>query len=260
MSKFLNYFFLSINKKLSIGYKSMAGRNYSGVICVHHKEVGSKNNYIHIDFYRRLNIFGFVYKIIKCQYRTGFLGGIIYENGLFSYILLTEKLTIGSKFYTGSFNKNLELNTLGTTIILKNIRLFSIINNIEVYPYSGGSLTRSAGCRAILTGKVNDKVILKLKSGWNIWLSQYCISTIGNVSNMKHKFDNLKKAGNSRALGIRPTVRGVAMNPCDHPHGGGEGKKSPPSGQVSPWGWLTKGTPSLQKKIHKKKKKLYKSL
>lgn len=165
MSKFLNYFFLSINKKLSIGYKSMAGRNYSGVICVHHKEVGSKNNYIHIDFYRRLNIFGFVYKIIKCQYRTGFLGGIIYENGLFSYILLTEKLTIGSKFYTGSFNKNLELNTLGTTIILKNIRLFSIINNIEVYPYSGGSLTRSAGCRAILTGKVNDKVILKLKSG-----------------------------------------------------------------------------------------------
>ena len=260
MTKFLKYFFLSINKKLSIGYKPMSGRNFRGIISVHHKERGTKNNFLNIDFCRRLNTYGFVYKILKCKYRTGYLGGIIYENGLFSYILLTEKLKIGSKFYTGSFNENLELNTIGTTITLKNIRLFSMINNIEVYPYSGGSLTRAAGSSAILTGKLNDKVILKLKSGWNIWLSKYCISTIGNVSNMKHKFDNLKKAGNSRALGIRPTVRGVAMNPCDHPHGGGEGRKSPPSGQVSPWGWLTKGTPSLKKKIHKRKKKLYKLL
>jgi ribosomal protein L2 len=99
-----------------------------------------------------------------------------------------------------------------------------------------------------------------LKSGWNVKLSVYNLAVLGNVSNSKHKFNIIGKAGVNRLLGKRPEVRGVAMNPCDHPHGGGEGKKSPPSAQRSPWGWLTKGTSSLKKKYQIKKKKLYKSI
>jgi len=91
-------------------------------------------------------------------------------------------------------------------------------------------------------------------------LSENCLGILGQTSNKTHKFDLIGKAGKSRALGIRPSVRGVAMNPCDHPHGGGEGKKSPPSGQRSPWGWLTKGTPSLNKLYNKRKKKQYKEI
>jgi large subunit ribosomal protein L2 len=108
---------------------------------------------------------------------------------------------------------------------------------------------------------INENIVsLKLKSGWNIFISKNCLSNYGCVSNMKHKFKNLNKAGKSWSLGRRPKVRGVAMNPCDHPHGGGEGKKSPPRAQRSPWGWLTKGTPSLKKKYQIKKKKLYKNI
>jgi len=261
MSKYINYFFFEINKKISIGTRPLSGRNFSGKICVHHKAGGNKNKYIFIDFFRRLNIYGYLYKIFKSFYRTSFIGGIIYENGLFSYIILSENLKLGSRIYSGSISKELnDSNIIGNSLILREMKLFSILNNIEDFPYKGGSLIRAAGTSAILTSKFKDKVVLKLKSGWNLTVSEYCIATIGIISNMKHKFEYLKKAGKSRSLGIRPTVRGVAMNPCDHPHGGGEGRKSPPSAQRSPWGWLTKGTPSLKKIFHKKRKKLYKSI
>jgi len=134
------------------------------------------------------------------------------------------------------------------------------LNNIELYPYKGASITRAAGSSVLLTSILKDKVIIKLKSGWNIYLTTYCLANYGCVSNLKHKFNNLKKAGKSWSLGIKSKVRGVAMNPCDHPHGGGEGKKSPPSAQRSPWGWLTKGSSPLKKKYMKKKKKLYKNI
>lgn len=261
MSKYLNYFFYNINKKLSIGIRPLSGRNFLGRICVHHKSGGNKKKYCYIDFFRRVNNYGYIYKIIKSSNRTALIGGIIYENGLFSYIIIPETIKIGTKIYSGTTIKSDEdINIVGNSIIMKDIKLFSIVNNIEKYPFSGGSLIRSAGTSAIITTKINNQVMLKLKSGWNIKISNYCIGTIGNVSNMKHKFTLLKKAGKSRALGIRPTVRGVAMNPCDHPHGGGEGRKSPPAGQVSPWGWLTKGTPSLKKKLDKKKKKEFKKI
>jgi len=258
MLKYLHYFFFFINKKYTVGSRPMSGRNFSGTICVHHKSGGNKNKYYFIDFFRRINDFGYIYKILASRDRTGFIGGVIYQNGLFSYLLLTETLIIGSKIYSGSYFENNDVNYVGLAIPLKKIRLFSLINNIEKYPFSGGTISRSAGSSAILTSKLLDKVIIKLKSGWNVILSKYCIATIGNVSNMKHKFTIKKKAGVSRNQGIRPTVRGVAMNPCDHPHGGGEGKKSPPASHRSPWGWLTKGTASLQKKYQEKKKNLYK--
>jgi len=257
MSKYLNYLFYNIKGKLSIGTRPKSGRNLSGKICVHHKSGGHKKQYYFIDFFRRINNYGYIYKILKCQNRTAFIGGIIYENGLFSFNILSENIKIGYKIGSGTIFTN---NTIGYSILLKNINLFTIINNIENYPFFGGTITRSAGTSAILTSNNDNKVSLKLKSGWNLELSNNCITTLGNISNIKHKYLCIKKAGSSRNKGIRPTVRGVAMNPCDHPHGGGEGKKSPPSGQLSPWGWLTKGTPNLKTKLQKKKKKLYKKI
>jgi large subunit ribosomal protein L2 len=257
MFKYLNFLFFNIKNKISIGVRPKSGRNFTGKICVHHRSGGHKKQYYFIDYFRRINNFGFLYKILQCSNRTAYIGAIIYENGLFSFNILTENIQIGHKIYSGSNYIN---NDLGNSILLKNISLFSILNNIENYPFFGGSITRSAGTSAILTNKNNNKIIIKLKSGWNLHLSENCIASLGNISNMKHKYICLKKAGKSRSLGIRPTVRGVAMNPCDHPHGGGEGKKSPPSGQLSPWGWLTKGTSSLKKKLEKKKKKLYKKI
>jgi len=223
MLNYLNYIFYNIKKKeISIGSRPKSGRNLTGKICVHHKSGGNKKLYYFIDFFRRINNYGYIYIIIKSQNRTALIGGIIYENGLFSFNILTENTKIGSKIYSGTLNTT---NTLGYSILLKNINLFSIINNIENYPFFGGTITRSAGTSALLTSSKNKKISLKLKSGWNLEISNLCIASIGNISNMKHKYICLNKAGISRNKGIRPTVRGVAMNPCDHPHGGGEGKK-----------------------------------
>jgi len=145
----------------------------------------------------------------------------------------------------------------GFAISLKYINLFTIINNIELKPYKGSSLSRAAGASSLLIGKKKESIILKFKSGWNIYISKYCIATIGYVSNILHKFFNYKKAGRLINLGKKSIVRGLAKNACDHPHGGGEGKKSPPSSPKSPWGWLTKGTPSKKKKYQLLKKKKF---
>lgn len=165
MLKYLHYFFFFINKKYTIGSRPVSGRNFSGTICVHHRSGGNKNKYYFIDFFRRINDQGYIYKILKCQNRTAFIGGVIYQNGLFSYLLLTETLKIGSKIYSGSFYDEAEVNFIGLSIPLKKIRLFSLINNIEKYPFSGGTITRAAGSCAVLTSKLLDSVTVKLKSG-----------------------------------------------------------------------------------------------
>lgn len=257
--KYINYYFKKLNKIYSLGYKSSTGRNFLGTICCFHKFTGLKKNLILIDFYRKINNWGNVIKINKNRNYTALIGGILFENGLYTNILLTENIMLGHKLYIGTYYKK-NTNELGLNVCLKFIKLFSLIHNIETFPYSKSILIRAAGGSGLIIKKELNKVIIKLKSGWNLLISKYCIASIGIMSNSKHKFKNLKKAGVSYNLGIRPTVRGVAMNPHDHPHGGGEGKKSPPSGQLSPWAWLTKGTPSLKKKWQLKKKKLYKSL
>jgi len=150
VKKYLNYFIYRVNKKLSIGYIPQAGRNYTGAICVHHQGGGNKKKYIYIDFFRRINSYGIIYKIIKSSFRTGFIGGIIYENGLFSYILLTESLKKGSRIYSGTY---LSKNEVGTTMSLKKIQLFTLINNIEIYPYAGGKLVRAAGASGMITAR-----------------------------------------------------------------------------------------------------------
>lgn len=256
--KYLKYFFHTLNKKMKIGVNLKAGRNFSGAICVHHRFGGNKMKKYSIDWYRRIESFGYLYKILIDFNRTAFLGSIIYENGLFSNIILSENIKIGQKIYSGSFNED-HIN--GYTSVLKNIKLFTILNNIELYPRKGFSLSRSAGANSLLTGINNNKKIstLKLKSGFNMFIPSKSLASFGLSSNVSHKFNDLKKAGKSWSLGKRPSVRGVAMNPCDHPHGGGEGKKSPPKAQRSPWGWLTKGTSSIKKK-YKKIMKIYRKV
>lgn len=253
---YLNYFFLWVDKKIRIGVSRKSGRNNQGTITVRHRLGMKKNLKIHIDFFRRLNIFGTLYKILENTPRTALLGSLIYDNGIFSIILLSEEVKLGSRIYSGVFRTNLRK---GSTYLLKNLPLFTQISSIELFPRDGFSLSRSGGTSSLITVK-GKKAGLKLKSGWNVFLSLNSLAVLGCSSNEAHKLKKLGKAGKAYALGIRPTVRGVAMNACDHPHGGGTGKKSPPRAQKSPWGWLTKNTPSMKKKAYLKKKKLYKDL
>jgi len=203
-----------------------------------------------------------LYKIIKdTKNRTSFLGAILYENGLFSYIILTEGLVNGNLIYSGSYLTVKQNLKKGFALPLYLINLFTIVNNIELNPYKGASLSRAAGAGSLIVGRKSKRIIIKLKSNWLLYLNKNCIATIGNVSNILYKFFNYKKAGNIIKLGKRPSVRGVAMNPCDHPHGGGEGKKSPPSTARSPWGWFTSGgRPSKNKKYELLFKKKFKKL
>jgi len=162
MYKFINYYFFTIKKKIILGIRPLLGRNYIGKICVHHKSGGIKKNYYLIDFYRRLNLGGFIYKILLNTIQTSFLGILIYENGLFSHILLTDNINKGDYIYSGFLNKNM---LIGSTFLLKNIKLFAIISNIEKYPNSGFSLIRAAGTSAIITSINKNTANLKLKSG-----------------------------------------------------------------------------------------------
>ncbi len=245
-----------LEKKLCMGYVSFSGRNYTGRICVHHKGGGSKRRIQFIDLYRRINHFGWLVKIFKTKFRSSHIGLIVYKNGLSNYIILSNNVYLGERIYSGTLlSKNFNMNT-GITLPILYMNLFSVINCVELKPYSGIKLVRSAGMGAIISTKFLKGISLKLSNGVNVFLSDLCICSLGIVSNPYHRLYNYKKAGHKRALGIRPTVRGVAMNPHDHPHGGGEGRKSPPAAARSPWGWLTKGTPTIKNTrigIHKKK-------
>lgn len=259
----LGYTFKSIIKNLRIGYVSAAGRNFFGKICVRHSGGANKKKNFYVDFVRRINLFGYVAKIQKTSFFTGYLGLVIFQNGISNYVLLSENVVIGERCYFGTIlikNKENFCVKNGSSLPLIYIPLFTLINNIELVCFKGGQLARAAGTSIMVVSKSSCEVSLKLKSGWNYTLSNKNMCTLGLVSNSIHRFTRLKKAGISRALGIRPTVRGVAMNPCDHPHGGGEGRKSPPSAHRSPWGWLTKGTASNKKQYQIIKKKIYKKI
>ena len=246
--QFFKYFLFKLNKQFKIGFVRSAGRNFSGHICVHHKGGGNKRKNYLVDFFRRINSFGIVVKIIKTSIYTSFLGLILYSNGLSSFILLSDNTYINDNIFLGTYYKKLNY-TFGFSLPISYLSLFSTVNNIELYPYSGSTLARAAGMSSMIINKLNSFVVLKLRSGWHLKLSNNCLCSVGQASNPLHRFDRIAKAGIVRSLGVRPTVRGVAMNPCDHPHGGGEGKKSPPAAARSPWGWLTKGTPSIKKNI-----------
>ena len=221
-------------KRLLTKKISRSGRNNRGIITTRHKGGGHKKRYRVIDFRRnKKDIEGTVTTVEYDPNRNSRIALVYYSDGEKRYILQPKSLSLGSKVCSGE-NVPLEI---GNSLPLKSIPLGTDVHNIELRPGSGGQIVRSAGASAQVVAKDGNFVTLKLPSSEVRMFSKNCYATIGQVGNIEHNNITLGKAGRSRWLGIRPTVRGVVMNPCDHPHGGGEGRS--PIGRsrpVTPWG------------------------
>jgi len=225
-------------KSLLASKKRKSGRNNLGRITTRHLGGGHKKRYRIIDFKR--DKFGIPGKIKTVEYdpnRTARIALVVYADGEKRYIIAPEGIKVGDEIISG---ESVDIK-VGNTLPLKNIPLGTLIHNIELKPLKGGQLIRSAGGSATLMAKEGAFTHIKLRSGEVRLIHQECFATIGQVSNSEHSLIKLGKAGKSRYLGRRPTVRGVAMNPVDHPHGGGEGKTSGGRHPVTPWGKPTKG-------------------
>lgn len=237
--------------------KKSTGRNNQGRITVHHRGGGHKRLYRIIDFKRSLfDVPGIVKRIDYDPNRNAKLALINYKNGILSYIVAPIGLLPGDKICAGT---NVDITT-GNALPLESIPVGTFIHNIESKPGHGAQLMRSAGTYAKLIKKdpKTASVLIRLHSGKLCQLSKKVMATIGIVSNETHKNLRLRKAGQSRWNNRRPTVRGVAMNPIDHPHGGGQGKAKGGGHPVSPWGKLTKGKATSFRRLSTKQK-LYKN-
>lgn len=247
-----------ISKLIRFGVISHGGRNFLGRICVKGRGGGNKRNYRLIDFFRRINSSGKILKILYDCNRTSYIALVLYKNGLNSFIIATEKLHINDYIYSGNIFFEASQENIGWAVPIKNIGLFTIISNIETIPYKGASVSRAAGTGSLLIGKVKNNATLKLNSKWEMHLNTSCIATIGYNKNSRYKYKVIGSAGKHRNLGFRPKVRGVAKNPCDHPHGGGNGKHSSPPVPVTAYGKPAKWTPTKGKVRDKIKKRLFK--
>jgi len=176
----------------------------------------------------------------------------------FSFITLSEGTLVGQRIYSGSFFDNNLSNNKSSSFCLRQQALFSVVCNVESYPYMGSALARAAGSGAVIIASSSKLITLKLKSGWFVNVSPSAIASVGYISNILHTMQILGKAGKNKGKGKRPVVRGVAMNPCDHPHGGGNGKSSPPALPLTPWGKATKWVHTKNRKEDNKKRFLYK--
>jgi len=232
-----------INKKLIIGKKTKSGRNFQGKITVWGRGAGHAKNIRILDFWRN-GLNGFVQQIEYDPNRSANIAYIRTNDNKFFYIIAPDKRKVG-QFVCSS--KNANLNT-GNTLTLKNIPIGTIIHNVENFPGKGGKLARAAGTKIQLVNLTKKHAILKLPSNSYYYVSKNCRGTIGIVSNTDFNNQKLGKAGRNRWLNKRPTTRGVAINPVDHPHGGGNGKTSGGRHPVTPWGKLTKGKPTRNKK------------
>lgn len=234
-------------KSLLAPLKSKAGRNNQGKLTVRHQGGGHKRQYRIIDFKRNKD--GILGRVATIEYdpnRSANIALINYVDGEKRYIIAPNGLKVGDLIESGP-NSDIKV---GNALPLENIPVGTIIHNIEMKLGKGAQLVRAAGTEAQLLGKDGDYAIIRLNSGEVRMIRKECRATIGQVGNLDHENIKIGKAGRSRWLGIRPTVRGVVMNPNDHPHGGGEGKapigrKSP----VTPW-----GKPTLGYKTRKKSK------
>jgi large subunit ribosomal protein L2 len=225
-------------KSLLVALKKTGGRNSFGRITSRHIGGGHKQKYRIIDFRRdKIDIPGKVASIEYDPYRSARIALINYADGEKRYILAPLDLAVGSTIMAGA---NADIKP-GNTLPLKLIPLGTIIHNIEMKIGKGAQLVRSAGTFAQLMAKDGKYVQVKLPSGEVRLVLQDCTATIGQVGNLDHEKVSIGKAGRSRWLGRRPKVRGVAMNPVDHPHGGGEGRTSGGRHPVTPWGIPTKG-------------------
>ncbi len=234
-------------KTLVTSLQKHAGRNNRGCITVRHRGGGEKRKYRIIDFKR--NKENIPAKVLSIEYdpnRTANIALICYADGEKSYILAPEGLQVGATVYNGP---DAEIR-VGNCLPMASIPVGSMIHNIEMYPGKGGQLVRSAGNGAQLMAKEGKYATLRLPSGEMRMVPVVCRATIGVVGNGDHNLITVGKAGRKRHMGIRPTVRGSAMNPNDHPHGGGEGKAPiGRPGPCTPW-----GKPALGKRTREKKK------
>ena len=225
-------------KSLSSGKISTGGRNNQGRITSRHRGSGHKNKYREIDFYRKKDdMEGTVLRLEYDPNRSAYLALIEYKDSIKNYILAPNKIKIGDKIISG---KKKEIK-IGNCMPLSDIPAGTDIHNIELNPNGGGKLIRSAGAAAQISGNDGIYCIIKLSSGEIRKVINTARATIGSVSNADHQNIKLGKAGRNRWKGKRPQTRGVAMNPVDHPHGGGEGKTSGGRSPVSPWGQSAKG-------------------
>ena len=240
----------SPEKSLIVKKKKNAGRNSYGKITVRHHGGGNKQKYRVIDFKRNVDETA---KVIGVEYdpnRTSYIALIENEAGKKSYIIAPAGLTDGDVVAAGA---NADIKP-GNVLPIANIPVGTVIHNIELYPGKGAQLVRSAGAFAQLMAKENGSAQIRLPSGEVRIVRLDCKATIGQVGNLEHENIKLGKAGKTRHRGIRPTVRGSVMNPCDHPHGGGEGK-SPVGrpGPVTPWGKPALGYKTRNKKARTNK-------
>jgi large subunit ribosomal protein L2 len=225
-------------KALTKGKQSTGGRNNLGRITVRFRGGGHKQAYRIVDFKRdKVDVPATVERLEYDPNRTGFIALIKYQDGELAYILAPQRLAVGDTIIAGH---HVDVKP-GNVMPLGNMPIGTIVHNIETKIGKGGQLARSAGTYAQLVGRDQDYVILRLNSGEQRLVHGRCRGTIGAVSNPDHMNISIGKAGRKRWLGHRPHNRGVAMNPIDHPHGGGEGRTSGGRHPVTPWGKPTKG-------------------
>ena len=225
-------------KSLTIGKKSSSGRNNLGRITSRRRGSGHKQKYRKIDFYRnKHDIEAVVERIEYDPNRTSHIMLVKYEDGERAYMLVPQNIKIGDKIISGS-KKEIKI---GNCMPLHDIPVGTAIHNVEMKPGGGAKIARAAGSSVQITGSDGEYSIIKLASGEIRKIISRAKATIGVLSNPDQKNIKIGKAGRSRWLGIRPSVRGVVMNPVDHPHGGGEGKSSGGRHPVSPWGQSAKG-------------------
>ncbi len=233
-------------RSLLVPLKKSAGRNSYGRITVRHRGGGNRRKYRIIDFKRdKVDMPATVLTIEYDPNRSAHIALVQYTDGEKRYIIAPVGLKVGHTILSGT---KADIKP-GNALPLANIPTGTFIHNVELNPGRGGQLARAAGNAAQLMAKEGTKALLRLPSGELRYVPVNCIATVGQVGNVEHENVNIGKAGRSRHLGIRPTVRGSAMNPCDHPHGGGEGKA--PIGlpsPVTPWGKPTLGYKTRAKK------------
>jgi large subunit ribosomal protein L2 len=225
-------------KALTEGLRGHGGRNNTGRITARRRGGGHKRRYRIVDFKRgKTDVPATVERLEYDPNRSAFIALIRYQDGELSYILAPQRLAAGDTVISG---RNVDVKP-GNALPLQNIPVGTIIHNVEMKKGRGGQIARSAGTYAQLIGKDQGYAQLRLNSGELRMVRAECMATIGAVSNPDQQNVKIGKAGRSRWLGVRPSVRGVAMNPIDHPHGGGEGKTSGGRHPVTPWGKPTKG-------------------
>ena len=231
-------------KSLTEGLTKSGGRNNTGRITSRRMGGGHKRLYRKIDFKRaKMGMEATVERLEYDPNRTAFIALIKYKDGTKSYILAPQRLAVGDTVLSA---ERADVKP-GNAMPLRAMPVGTIIHNIEMKPGKGGQIARSAGAYAQLVGRSEGYAQVRLKSGEMRMIHQTCLATVGAVSNPDHMNTNLGKAGRNRWLGKRPSVRGVAMNPVDHPHGGGEGRTSGGRHPVTPWGKPTKGARTRKK-------------